>query len=153
MVPFSSFARTHWTYGSPKLAAFNGRPSVQIQGVAAPGKSTGDAMQALEAMVADLLAGIGLNGAACHTRSGNPARYTDVRYRVGPYILRRQHFMSWAIPLAGHSGGATGCTGCAVRAQLFGLSNDAVFQGGFGPPLSAWLLKTPFWWSVCQASV
>lgn len=59
MVPFSAFASAHWTYGSPRLERYNGLPSVQIQGQAAPGHSTGEAMLAMEQLVAQLPAGIG----------------------------------------------------------------------------------------------
>ncbi|MET0232390.1 MAG: efflux RND transporter permease subunit, partial [Rhodanobacteraceae bacterium] len=37
MVPFDSFATGHWAFGSPKLERYNGVPSVEIQGIAAPG--------------------------------------------------------------------------------------------------------------------
>ena len=48
MVPFSSFASGHWTSGSPRLERFNGFPSLNILGEAAPGRSSGEAMQAME---------------------------------------------------------------------------------------------------------
>mgnify|MGYP001765033024 FL=1 len=46
MVPLSAFATAHWAYGSPRLERFNGQPSVELQGQAAPGLSSGDAMAA-----------------------------------------------------------------------------------------------------------
>ena len=49
MVPYSAFATGHWTYGSPRLERFNGLPAVQIQGEAAPGRSSGEAMAAMAA--------------------------------------------------------------------------------------------------------
>ena len=48
MVPLSAFATAHWAYGSPRLERFNGQPSVELQGQAAPGLSSGDAMAAVE---------------------------------------------------------------------------------------------------------
>ncbi|MDI9444963.1 MAG: efflux RND transporter permease subunit, partial [Planctomycetota bacterium] len=48
MVPFSSFATGYWTTGSPKLERYNAFPSINIQGEAAPGRSSGEAMQAME---------------------------------------------------------------------------------------------------------
>ena len=44
MVPFSAFSTAHWQYGSPRLERYNGIPSVEIMGQAAPGISTGEAM-------------------------------------------------------------------------------------------------------------
>ena len=57
MVPFTSFATGTWTYGSPKLERYNGVSSVEIQGQAAPGHSTGQAMAAMERLAQQLPAG------------------------------------------------------------------------------------------------
>ena len=57
MVPFSAFGRGEWTYGPQKLVRFNGVPAYQIQGGPAPGRSSGEAMQAMEELVAKLPAG------------------------------------------------------------------------------------------------
>ncbi|WP_321886244.1 efflux RND transporter permease subunit, partial [Burkholderia cenocepacia] len=59
MVPFSAFATGHWTYGSPKLERYNGVSAMEIQGQAAPGKSTGQAMAAMETLAKKLPVGIG----------------------------------------------------------------------------------------------
>ena len=54
MVPFSAFATGEWTYGSPRLERYNGISSVNIQGTPAPGVSSGDAMLAMEEIMAKL---------------------------------------------------------------------------------------------------
>ncbi|WP_298144997.1 efflux RND transporter permease subunit [uncultured Acinetobacter sp.] len=54
MIPFSAFATGEWTYGSPRLERYNGLSSVNIQGTPAPGVSSGDAMIAMEEIVAKL---------------------------------------------------------------------------------------------------
>uniref|UniRef100_UPI00158E1E02 efflux RND transporter permease subunit n=1 Tax=Burkholderia anthina TaxID=179879 RepID=UPI00158E1E02 len=59
MVPFSAFATGHWTYGSPKLERYNGISAIEIQGQAAEGKSTGQAMAAMEGLAKKLPVGIG----------------------------------------------------------------------------------------------
>src|SRR5690606_1603977 len=51
MVPFSAFATGRWTYGSPKHDRFNGFPTIAIQGEAAPGYSSGDAIAAMEELL------------------------------------------------------------------------------------------------------
>ena len=48
MVPFSAFASGEWTYGPQKLTRFNGVPAYEIQGAAAPGRSSGEAMNIME---------------------------------------------------------------------------------------------------------
>ena len=57
MVPFSSFASGTWSYGSPQLERYNGVSSVEIQGQAAPGQSTGQAMVAMQRLVQTAAAG------------------------------------------------------------------------------------------------
>jgi multidrug efflux pump len=59
MVPFTAFASTQWSYGSPRLERYNGSPAVNIVGQAAPGMSTGDAMDAVERLVGQLPPGVG----------------------------------------------------------------------------------------------
>src|SRR5207244_3688680 len=59
MVPLSEFTTVNWIYGSPQLQHYNGFPSYEIIGAAASGKSTGEAMDAMEEMAKTLPAGIG----------------------------------------------------------------------------------------------
>ena len=54
MVPFSAFATGEWTYGSPRLERYNGVSAMNIQGTPAPGVSSGDAMRAMEEIIAKL---------------------------------------------------------------------------------------------------
>lgn len=61
MVPFSAFATGEWTYGSPRLERYNGISSVNIQGTPAAGISSGDAMIAMEEIIAKLPE-MGMNG-------------------------------------------------------------------------------------------
>ena len=76
MVPFSAFVTSHWVYGSPRLERYNGLPSMEILGEAAPGKSTGEAMALMEQLATKLPAGIGFDwtGMSYQERlSGNQA--------------------------------------------------------------------------------
>ena len=59
MTPFSAFSKVSWIYGPAQLTRYNGVPSLEIQGQAAPGKSSGAAMSAVEKMVARLPLGVG----------------------------------------------------------------------------------------------
>ncbi|VTP81052.1 Acriflavine resistance protein B [Leclercia adecarboxylata] len=61
MVPLSAFSESHWIYGSPRLERYNGTPSMEILGEAAPGKSTGEAMALMEQLAAKLPTGIGFD--------------------------------------------------------------------------------------------
>jgi hypothetical protein len=59
MVPLAAFTTLHWTLGPPQLTRYNGFPSFTINGSAAPERSSGEAMAALERLAATLPAGIG----------------------------------------------------------------------------------------------
>src|SRR5690606_27520256 len=48
---FASFAGSHWTRGPQLQQRFNGLPAMEIQGSAAPGRSSGEAMQRMQALV------------------------------------------------------------------------------------------------------
>ena len=61
MVPMSSLASARWTMGSPRLERYNGVPSRQIQGYPAPGRSSGQAMAAMEELAGKLEEGIGFS--------------------------------------------------------------------------------------------
>ena len=81
MVPFATFASTRWTYGSPRLERYNGVPAMEMVGEAAPGVSSGDAMKEVEAMVAQLPAGVGLEwtGQSYQERPGRRADAAALR--------------------------------------------------------------------------
>jgi len=59
MVPMSAFTTVEWSFGAPVLQRYNGFPSMEIIGAAPAGKSTGDAMRAMEDMAPPAPAGIG----------------------------------------------------------------------------------------------
>ncbi len=61
MTPFSAFATTSWTYGPENLTRYNGLASYSIQGAAAPGVSSGTAMDKMEELVGKLPAGAGFD--------------------------------------------------------------------------------------------
>ena len=61
MVPFSSFASSHWDYGSPRLERYNGVPAIEHHRARPPpGVSSGDAMAEIERSSPELPAGFGL---------------------------------------------------------------------------------------------
>ena len=63
MTPFTSFATGHWFLGAPLLERFNSFPALNIWGEPAPGRSSGEAMQAMEEIVPKLPKGVGFDWA------------------------------------------------------------------------------------------
>jgi multidrug efflux pump len=133
MVPFSSFSSTRWIYGSPRLERFNSMPSRQILGQAAPGKSSGDAMAAMEEMAAKLPAGIGYEwtGVSYQEKmSGSQAPALYALSLLVVFLCLAALYESWAIPFSVMLVVPLGILGALVAANLRGMSNDVYFQVG-----------------------
>ncbi|WP_417215097.1 efflux RND transporter permease subunit [Alcanivorax sp.] len=133
MVPFSAFATGHWTYGSPKLERYNGVSSVNIQGNAAPGYSTGDAMDAMEELAAKLPAGFGFEwtGLSYQERqSGDQAPALYALSLLVVFLCLAALYESWSIPFAVMLVVPLGVIGAVLAATFRGLDNDVFFQVG-----------------------
>ena len=133
MVPFSAFATTAWTYGSPRLERYNGLSSVNIQGAPAPGKSSGAAMAAMEEIAAKLPPGIGYEwtGLSAQEReSGNQAPALYALSILVVFLLLAALYESWSIPLSVIMVIPLGIVGALLATTLRGLSNDVYFQVG-----------------------
>ena len=133
MVPFSAFATGHWTYGSPKLERYNGVSSVNIQGNAAPGYSTGDAMDAMEELTAKLPAGFGYEwtGLSYQERqSGDQAPALYALSLLVVFLCLAALYESWSIPFAVMLVVPLGVIGAVLAATFRGLENDVFFQVG-----------------------
>jgi multidrug efflux pump len=133
MVPFSMFARGHWAYGSPRLERFNGLPAVEIQGQAAPGHSSGEAMAAMEKLVAQLPPGFGIawTGLSYEERlSGAQAPLLYGLSILVVFLCLAALYESWSIPFAVLLIVPLGVLGALVAAMGRGLSDDVYFQVG-----------------------
>ncbi|MBP7339058.1 efflux RND transporter permease subunit [Niveispirillum sp.] len=133
MVPFSAFATAHWTYGPPKLERFMGTSSMNIQGGPAPGYSSGDAMAAMEELVAKLPPGIGLawTGLSYEERlSGSQAPALYAISLLVVFLCLAALYESWSIPFAVMLVVPLGVLGAVVAATVTGMANDIYFQVG-----------------------
>jgi multidrug efflux pump len=133
MVPFSAFGRGEWTYGPQKLVRFNGVPAYQIQGAPAAGRSSGEAMDAMEQMVAKLPAGVGLewNGLSFEERAaGSQAPLLYVLSLAIVFLCLAALYESWSIPSVVLLVVPLGVLGAVAATLIRGLTNDAYFQVG-----------------------
>ncbi len=133
MVPFSAFATGTWTHGPTKLDRFNGFPAVVIQGEPAPGKSSGEAMAAMEAHVKELPPGVGLewSGLSYEERlsgANAPALYAISLLVV--FLALAALYESWSIPVSVMLVVPLGVLGAVLATGGFGLSADVYFQVG-----------------------
>jgi HAE1 family hydrophobic/amphiphilic exporter-1 len=133
MVPFSSFASGHWTSGSPKLERFNGFPSLNIVGEAAPGRSSGEAMQAMEGFVRKLPQGIGFDWTGLSYQERQAGAQTAPLYAFSILVIflcLAALYESWPIPISILLALPLGVIGGLIGSTLRGLPNDVYFQIG-----------------------
>ena len=133
MVPFSAFTTTRWTYGSPRLERYNGQPSLQIQGAAAPGLSTGDAMAAVEEIAKKLPQGVGFSWTGIsfeELRSGAQAPLLYALSVLVVFLCLAALYESWSVPFAVIMIIPLGVLGALLAATWRDLSNDVYFQVG-----------------------
>ncbi|WP_373089702.1 efflux RND transporter permease subunit [Sneathiella sp.] len=131
MVPMSAFTTTKWSFGSPRLERFNGVASLNIQGSAAPGISSGEAMNSMEDMVAKLPPGIGIEwtGLSYEERAAGeqaPALYALSIIVV--FLCLAALYESWSIPFSVMMVVPLGILGAVIAALLRGLPDDVYFQ-------------------------
>ncbi|WDP93266.1 MAG: efflux RND transporter permease subunit [Desulfobacter sp.] len=133
MVPFASFASGHWTSGSPKLERFNGFPSMNIWGEAAPQKSSGEAMAAMEEAVGKLPRGVGFDwsGLSFQERmSGSQAPLLYAFSILVIFLCLAALYESWPIPVSILITLPLGVIGGVAACYWMGMPNDVYFQIG-----------------------
>ena len=133
MVPFSAFTSGRWIYGSPRLERYNGVSSLNVIGQGAPGISSGDAMLAVEEIIAKLPAGIGYQwtGMSFQEReSGNQAPLLYALSILIVFLCLAALYESWSVPFAVILVVPLGVIGAVLFAMGRGLSNDVYFQVG-----------------------
>ncbi len=133
MVPFSAFATSKWVNGPVQLIRFNGYPAMKIQGDAAPGKSSGDALAEVERLVAQLPQGIGYEwaGQSLEEKSaGSTATLLFALSLLAVFLVLAALYESTAIPIAVLLVVPLGVLGAVAFTMLRGMPNDVYFKVG-----------------------
>ena len=132
MAPFSSFATTSWGQAPFVLSRFNGIPSYELQGSAAPGKSSGDALERMRQLAANIpgtsLALSGLSYQENLSSGQAPLLYGLSLLVV--FLCLAALYESWSIPVAVLLIVPLGLVGAIVAVTLRGLINDVYLQIG-----------------------
>ena len=133
MVSFASFASGRWRSGPPQLNRFDGALSIQIQGAAAAGTSSGTAMDRMSALAAEVAPGFGVawSGISYEERvagSNSAALYAFALVVV--FLCLAALYESWSVPLAVLLAVRLGVLGTVLATWGRGLSNDVYFQVG-----------------------
>jgi HAE1 family hydrophobic/amphiphilic exporter-1 len=133
MVPFSTFDSGQCTSGSPKLERLNGFPSLNILGESAPGRSSGEAMAAMEVFVTKLPQGIGFDWQGLSYQERQAGAQTGPLYAFSILVIflcLAVLYESWPIPISILLTLPLGAIGGMIASSLVGLPNDVYFQIG-----------------------
>jgi HAE1 family hydrophobic/amphiphilic exporter-1 len=133
MVPYSTFASGQWTFGSPKLERFNSFPSINIWGEAASGRSSGEAMQAMEDFASKLPKEIGFDWTGISYQERQAGAQTVPLYAFSILVIflcLAALYESWPIPISILLALPLGAIGGVIGATIRGLPNDVYFQIG-----------------------
>lgn len=134
MIPLSTVVSSEWVTNPPSLTRYNGYAAVNIVGSQAPGRSSGEAMAAMEEIVRDQLpAGYGYDWAGMSYQeiiAGNSATLLLVLSLVVVFLCLAALYESWSIPLAVMLVVPIGILGALSFSMLRGLPNDLYFKIG-----------------------
>ncbi|MGD0278265.1 MAG: efflux RND transporter permease subunit [Smithella sp.] len=133
MVPYSAFATGHWSSGSPKLERYNAFSSVEIWGEAAPGRSSGEAMQAMEELTSKLPKEIGFDWTGLSYQERQAGAQAAPLYAFSILIIFlcvAALYESWTIPIAILLALPLGAVGGAIATSMRQMPNDVYFQIG-----------------------
>jgi len=132
MAPFSAFSSTRWAQTANVLSRFNGLPAYEIQGQAAPGQSSGEAMDRISA-IAEKLPGtsVAWSGISYQERlSGGQAPILYGLSLLVVFLCLAALYESWSIPIAVMLVIPLGLIGATLAVLARGLENDIYFQVG-----------------------
>jgi len=133
MVPVSAFAGSHWEVSSPRLERFIASSAVEINGDAAPGVSSGTAMQEIERLVAALPPGFGIQWAGQSYEERSASAQLPTLYALSLIVIflcLAALYESWLIPTSIVLAVPLGIIGAVVATTLRGLESDVYFQVG-----------------------
>ncbi len=131
MAPFSSFSSYRWEFGPDTLSRYNGLESYEIQGQQAPGKSSGDAMSAMERLASALPSNTSFSWTSMSYQeklsSGGAIKLYAISLLV-VFLCLAALYESWSIPLSVLLVIPLGLVGALAAVHLRGLENDIYFQ-------------------------
>lgn len=133
-VPFSAIADVSWRSGPIQLDRYNGYPALTISGQAKPGESSGDALEAMERIAKENLA-----GTMSYEWTGTAYEEKQAGSQIGlllglsmvvVFLLLAALYNSWGIPLSVLLVVPFGVLGAVVFSMLRGMSADVYFNIG-----------------------
>ncbi|WP_119310107.1 efflux RND transporter permease subunit [Cohaesibacter haloalkalitolerans] len=133
MVPFSAFITTKWEPVAPSLARFGGVRAIQIDGSAGDGVSSGQAMNAMEELAAQLPGGYGVEWTGLSYQERQSGQQAPMLYALSiliVFLALAALYESWSVPISVMLVVPVGVMGALLAAWLLGQSNDVYFKVG-----------------------
>ncbi|GHH07660.1 multidrug efflux RND transporter permease subunit [Sphingomonas glacialis] len=132
MTPFSAFATTSWSTAAPSLARFQGISSYEFSGQAAPGQSSGTAMEKMTQLAAQYPGtSVAWSGLSYQERlSSGQAPFLYGISLLVVFLCLAALYESWSIPIAVLLIIPLGLVGAVFAVTLRGLQNDVYLQIG-----------------------
>ena len=133
MTPVSALASGRWVYASPRLERYNSFPALNFLGEPAPGRSSGEAMQAMEEIVTKLPSGIGYEWTGLSYQERMAQAQTGLLYSFSIlviFLVLAALYESWTIPISVLLALPLGVIGGVLASSLRSLPNDVYFQIG-----------------------
>ena len=132
MAPFSAFAQTSWATTPSTTSRFQGVPAFGISGQPAPGVSSGEAMDEIERLAAEVTGtSVAWSGSSYEERTSSgqaPLLYGLSLLVV--FLCLAALYESWSIPVAVLLVIPLGLVGAVFAVTLRGLENDVFLQIG-----------------------
>ncbi len=133
MLPISTFATSQWINGPMQLIRYNGYPAYRISGEAAPGHSTGEAMQVVEDIMREMPKGFGheWTGISREERiSGSQAPMLLALSLLAVFLCLAALYESWSIPFSVILVVPLGVLGSLLSVTIMNMPNDVYFKVG-----------------------
>ncbi len=132
-VPLSAFASTKWIVGPMQTVRYNGYPTMRLSGDAAPGFSTGDALDEMEKLAAQLPAGFAYEwtGQSREEKLSGSTVFMLLGFAMlAVFLALSALYESWSIPVVVLLVVPLGVLGALFGASFRGLPNDVYFKVG-----------------------
>lgn len=132
-VPLQAFSRFEWLVGPLQIARYNGSASLRFSGDAAPGYSTGQAMEELKNIARQLSAGFSLEWAGLSLREQQASDQMPLLVGLSLVVVLLvlvASYESWTIPFAVLLIVPVGMFGAVATVTIMGMPNDVYFKVG-----------------------
>jgi HAE1 family hydrophobic/amphiphilic exporter-1 len=133
MVPLSAFTSTTWSSSAPQLLRYNGSPAMEMVASTGAGVSSGDAMRAVEAIMAQMPVGIGYEWTGASLQERQSGAQAPLLYAISilfVFLCLAALYESWSVPFSVILAVPLGVVGALLATYFRGMSNDVYFQVG-----------------------